>query len=669
MFAWRDNYISYNGPAGAANDPYWTSVSLLLNYENPQVMIADTAAPTRTWTLLNTPLPTPNLRSPFASGGASLYFPNGGYVNTTTAFTQAGTSNWTVECWIYLTGTLGSNQDIFNINGGFGDGYSQIRISYTTSGAMYLLVSAVLGGWINTTTTAAGTVAANAWYHIAAVRNGNIFTLYVNGVSKLTYTSSLSLYASYPGISTIGGAASPQPARFLTGFVSNFRYVLGTAVYTSAFTPPTSPLTAITNTQSLIPFLNQGQPTTSATLYNDQGPNAFTVTATGTPAWAGLTPFTNTYPGSIFYSGGANYLSMPANAAWNLSNSNWTFECWINMTSLTAQGNYFPIVTWGTGGFATFRIRSTGINFEGAPSFASAANFPSTMVINTWYHVALVRSSSTTVTAYLNGVAGTPITTFTSGTTFGSAAAVMNIGYKSDPQYFYGYMSNWRLVNGTAVYTSNFTPPTIPLTAITNTSGLISGNTGSLYDLSNNGNRLATEQATQTAVFKFGTQSGLTGTTSTSYTTVANATNLQFGTGDFTIEGWFYKSAINDAKGMMGKGTNITGFRIRVNASNQLVFATLNVNIKTSTTTISAATWTYFAWTRTGSTNYMFINGVQEGASVTDSYDFNQTENLTVGFVSNEAVWVGYLDDIRLTKGVCRYTSSFSPPSLPFPTS
>jgi hypothetical protein len=164
---------------------------------------------------------------------------------------------------------------------------------------------------------------------------------------------------------------------------------------------------------------------------------------------------------------------MPANVAWNLGNGNWTFECWIYMTSLSAQGGYFPIMTWGNGSFATFRIRSSGFNFEGSPSFSTTANWPSTIVVNTWYHVALVRSSSTTVTAYLNGVAGTPITTLTSSTTFGDSTNAMNIGFKSDPMYFYGFMSNWRLVKGTAVYTSNFTPPTSPLTAISGTSGLL----------------------------------------------------------------------------------------------------------------------------------------------------------------------------------------------------
>jgi hypothetical protein len=94
-----------------------------------------------------------------------------------------------------------------------------------------------------------------------------MFTLYINGISRGTLTSSISIGPQI-GSMTFGTWGLNGGDRF-RGYVSNFRLVNGTAVYTSNFTPPTSPLTAIPNTQVLLQGLV------------DRSPNAFTVTSTG----------------------------------------------------------------------------------------------------------------------------------------------------------------------------------------------------------------------------------------------------------------------------------------------------------------------------------------------------------------------------------------------------
>jgi hypothetical protein len=126
------------------------------------------------------------------------------------------------------------------------------------------------------------TISTATWYHMAAVRSGTTITLYLNGVSQGTVTSSSVLGGTNPGAIRIGSAVGYA----LTGYMSNFRYTKS-AVYTSAFTPSTIPLTSLTDTRLL---LN----TVSPSPFNDSSGIAQTPTVTGTSAWNQLSPFTAT---------------------------------------------------------------------------------------------------------------------------------------------------------------------------------------------------------------------------------------------------------------------------------------------------------------------------------------------------------------------------------------
>ena len=103
--------------------------------------------------------------------------------------------------------------------------------------------------------TGSGGVSKRRWYHVAIVRSGSTITGYLNGVSFGTHTSS----NNYSGIDCSIGSLETN-VEHMNGYISNFRIVVGTAVYSSNFTPPTTPLTNITNTKILC-----CQSTTSAT--------------------------------------------------------------------------------------------------------------------------------------------------------------------------------------------------------------------------------------------------------------------------------------------------------------------------------------------------------------------------------------------------------------------
>ena len=88
----------------------------------------------------------------------------------------------------------------------------------------------------------------NGWSHYAVVRSGSTITVYYDGTSVGTISNS----TTFSGDFTIGGEYyNGAITGGLSGPISNFRYIKGTALYTSNFTPPTAPLTNVTNTKLL----------------------------------------------------------------------------------------------------------------------------------------------------------------------------------------------------------------------------------------------------------------------------------------------------------------------------------------------------------------------------------------------------------------------------------
>ena len=666
------------GTPAPSGDPYWTSVSLLTNFEN-NLTFQDGS--TNNFAITRTGVVNPSLNTPFSGVGGSEYF-NGstGYLTIprNTAF-DISTGDFTIECW-FNTAIANSNfQRIFSIDNTSGSNTaSTVTIAFEI-GSTGIVIAAYSGatGYGATTATALST---NTWYHLALVRNGSTFTGYINGTSAGSSTFAGTLNYAALAAPSIGAWNNSGWSRFINGFVSNVRIVKGTAVYTSAFTPPTAPLSAITNTSLLITGTGQGMFNNST--FVDQGPNALTVTATGAPVYSGLSPFGNTYAGSVLLNGTSQYLSAPSNAAFDLGSSSFTVEAWVNPSAFNAYG-YAVASRYAFSGSASgwlFRISATILQFVRGNDIILAGTISAS--VGTWYHVAAVRNGST-LTLYLNG---TQVAQATSIANFTDAATTLQIGSTHTiPDYANGYTSNFRIVKGTAVYTANFTPSTTPLTAITNTSLLVRGDTGAFYDLSNVGNPETgvNSPAVTTQITKFGAGSISLG--SGKELTVPYSSAFNFYNTSATIECWIYATA----NGGGGLGTIIADWKTGSSpgpSSFLLYYGTGTVaaqvvqkantysdqgNIVLSGTA-ALNTWHFIALTYDGTTLRLFINGTLAQSS-TSFTGFNQSHNtvIDVGNLSNFGTtycFNGYLDDIRITKGVARYTANFTPPTATFPT-
>lgn len=159
--------------------------------------------------------------------------------------------------------------------------------------------------------------------------------------------------------------------------------------------------------------------------------------------------------------------------------------------------------------------------------------------------------------------------------------------------------------------------------------------------------------------------------------TTPNHVDLLFGTGDFTIEFWLYTTKVSQAADyprILAKGDYLTsgGWSLVYFKSSGLVYFDIYaggaVALGVPCGTVADSTWAHMAITRSGSTVRSFLNGVKRGEG-TNTTNLNASDLVAIGGTSSLAgsgSFAGYLDDIRLTKGVARYTEDFTPPSGPF---
>jgi hypothetical protein len=162
---------------------------------------------------------------------------------------QFTTVNFTIEFWVNFT-SVASGQNILNAytTGGTNLNYT---IYTNVTGRLDYLISADGSNW-NIANAAIGSISVGQWYHVALVRNGSVFTPYLNGAAGTPTTSASAIYTNtspvYIGAAVNGSGTASQ---LFNGSISNFRIVKGAALYTASFAVPSAPLTATTNTSLL----------------------------------------------------------------------------------------------------------------------------------------------------------------------------------------------------------------------------------------------------------------------------------------------------------------------------------------------------------------------------------------------------------------------------------
>jgi len=400
----------------------------------------------------------------------------------------------------------------------------------------------------------------------------------------------------------------------------------------------------------------------------------------------------------LFTRASSQYLSVADSEDWYFGNADFTIDFWVRFNSLPGQmmlvnqwvdaSNYWA-VDWNNDN--TLRL----YNYSGAV-FTVYVTCPFAPSTGQWYHLAVVKTQST-VKMFVDGVSKT--VTLQGGSFGGSMsnfAAALEIGrYGAGSLYLDGYIDEFRISKGIARWTADFSTAlpsqsyNCPLD--TQTKLLIHGggpNNGiTFYDNSTTARTLTTVGNTKydSTITPALRVSSIKFDGNADYIWAADSADWDYGSGDWTWECYLMLNSIRS-------GTNWVGGQYVVatsdgcewyidGANNRLyadAFASGGSTIFQSYAeyTFSTGVWYHIATVRSGNTLYFFINGVSQAvvtptASISGKTLPNVGANYDIGGFSGAGAAHknsidGWIDEYRISKGIARYTSNFTPPAAPY---
>lgn len=398
---------------------------------------------------------------------------------------------------------------------------------------------------------------------------------------------------------------------------------------------------------------------------------------------------------SSFFDGTGDYLTAAWDTGFEFGTGDFTIEMWVYPTRALSGtgiigGTYTggaDTIPWALASGTTAGASSGSTLFFGNYNGSSWTSINTTysLTSNVWTHLSVTRSSGN-LKIFANGViVGTGNLTVNMSTD-----TVLRIGHRWDTSGtnsgFQGYMDEVRITKGIARYTDRFVPqvgifpntdtPNVTITFNIDRNYDINYDNvilGMHFDGSNNSttfidsskyNRTITVNGNAklaTSPVKFGTASGYFDG-SGDYLTIASDANLAMSTNNFTMEAWVYPLSLSTNMAITGTTAYNSGASLRLNA-NTIWLDSSGSASKSVTAYPLLNAWNHIAVTRqTGDLFRFFLNGTQVGSDIIWSQNFSGQTVAVGGSPADNSLWFnGYIDDLRITANVAKYTSNFTP--------
>lgn len=633
----------------AIKDAYFNIVALLLSTTSTNGAQNNTFldSSSNNYSITRNGNTTQGTFTPFSQTKFSVHFVSSYLTATDTASLRFGSSNFTIEAWVYRTSS-GAVQTIASKGAASPTGW-QFQISVTDK---------LVFTDTSTTITGATSLATNTWYYVAVVRAGtgsNQTTIYLNGSSDVTGTSS----TNFNQTDNLLIGANRSLGSFPNGYISNLRLSNTNRTISSV---PTLPLTADANTIFLALNTNSFQYTDSTAAFTNMA-------VTGTPAVQAFSPFApnSAYNigingGSGYFDGTGDYLVVADAVPLQFGSGTFTINCWVYrgvagvIHTIAAKGASTP-----TGWVFQINASNQLVFTDTSTSITSTTTIPA----GAWTYVSAVRSgtgSSQTV-LYINAVSSA---TGTSSTNFNQTSA-LNIGAdRSNANTFNGYISGFEYIKGSALTPSM---PTSPPTTVNSPSLLLNYTNAGIFDAASKSDieTVSTAQVSTTQA-KFGTTSiAFNGTSDYLIYPYKNTSDPDFTqAASFTVELWLYLNATTQQTLLSNRAGGAAGFEFRVNSGGALNFYNTGGSNITTTTTLTTGSWNYIAAVKNASTMTIYINGVDAGGSGAYATATATTNPLTIGARNSATYLSGYIDELRITRGFARTVTTT--PTAAFPT-
>ncbi|MDB4352663.1 hypothetical protein OAA60_04455 [Porticoccaceae bacterium] len=374
--------------------------------------------------------------------GGSWYFDGTGdyltipYAADTFSF---GTGDFTIEAYVNMsavnyTAIISSTNTSINATNHWLLGFSNTAnmMSFKIDGSGNSSVTSDFSGYYS------------KWTHVAVSRESGTIRLFFDGVLKASATDTSDLTGDTGNAVKIGQRYTNQDAYSINGYMQDLRVYKGVAKYTSNFVVPST------------------------------SPDILPDTPSGVSGGSKLAKVTD---GAVNFNASGDKLTVPNSSGdFDFGSGDFTIESYLYMTAESGGDAIISLYNYSSNRRAwNYYYQSSDGSFEFLVSTTGSNQIkrldsPVQLPQKRWVHVAVTKASNV-YRMFYDGVEVTNATQ--SETIFGTGTTADSVGIgdyaHTNGEPYSGFISNIRILKGTALYTANFTPPTRELTNVTNT--------------------------------------------------------------------------------------------------------------------------------------------------------------------------------------------------------